>query len=177
MVKSKAWTIKKKIPVFTYAFIGELGNMEAKGRKSGVKIRDAFPGEELLDYEDYLDYQDYQDYLIMKNKWFLVWDGRSWWEEHVQPQFPMWALQIIFLSPKQIIIIPFEEWDPLLPLRPPISSSFTLSIYGRSTHLKTQPKTQLCVLFWSLQIPKTLSLPDSLTTICFRLMAFDYTLF
>lgn len=93
MAKSKAWAIRKKT-VFTYALTDEPGKVEVKEWKSGVKIRDTLTEEEL--------------HWLMKNKRFLVWTGRGWWEEHAQPHFPMWTLQIIFLSPKQIIIIPFE---------------------------------------------------------------------
>lgn len=84
----------KKKTVFTYALIGEPREVGVKEWKSVAKIRDTFTEEELN--------------WIMKNKRFLVWVDRGWWEEHAQPYFPTWTLQTIFLSPKQIIIIPFE---------------------------------------------------------------------
>ena len=80
MAKSKAWAIrkKKKIAVFTYALIGEPGKVKVQESKSGAKIRDAFVEEEL--------------HRMVKNKRFLVWEGKRGWEKHLQ-HFPVWTLQ------------------------------------------------------------------------------------
>lgn len=119
-----------------------------------MKIGDSFAEEEL--------------HWIIKNKRFLVWAGRGWWEEHTQPHFPVWTLPIISLSPKQIIIIPLRHETPFSFLgRQSLQLSPCQSV--EEPLLKTQPKAQLSLCsFLVTPDPKTLFLPDPLTTICFR---------